>query len=533
MPQTRDELVGNRTSGNPTRTVSALLEESLQSTDSLLDSVLSGHHPTIGVSEIGVVSTVLEGVVQADGLPGVRSEELLLLANGTMGMAFNLDETQVGIILLGSSQGLRAGTEVSRTGRVVDVPVGTALLGRVVSGVGVPLDGLGPLPQGERWAVEQDAPSIMERAPVSVPLQTGIKVVDALVPIGRGQRQLILGDRHTGKTAVALDTIINQHDGDMVCVYCHIGQRADSVAKLVASLQEHDAMKYSVIVVAGGDDAPGLQYIAPYAATTIGEYFMQQGRDVLVVYDDLTSHARAYRELSLLLRRPPGREAFPGGIFYIHSRLLERSTNRKPELGGGSLTALAIIETEAESLSAYIPTNLISITDGQIYLSPKLFQRGILPAVDVGKSVSRVGGQAQLAAFRAITGELRLAYSQFEELEAFSRFGTRLEEDTRATLERGRRVREVLKQPQYAPLPVLEQVALLLSAGQGVFDRVPLTLMDAAENAVRRDAARELGEVGERIRTGAPLSDDDFEAINRLAGTAVTALMVSDDAGHD
>ena len=316
-----------------------------------------------------------------------------------------MDADEIGVVLLGDYWHLHAGDEVQRTGRVMDVPVGDGLLGRVIDPLGRPLDGAGPVASDRRLPVERPAPAIMDRAPVTVPLQTGLKVIDALIPVGRGQRELILGDRQTGKTAIAIDTILNQKDQNVLCVYCAIGQRASAVAKAVATLREKGAMEYTVIVVTEGNDPPGLAYIAPYAATSIAEYFMEAGRDVLIVYDDLTHHARAYRELSLLLRRPPGREAFPGDIFYIHSRLLERATHLRKELGGGSLTALPIIETEAQDISAYIPTNLISITDGQIYLSPSLFELGVLPAVDVGKSVSRVGGKAQRAAYRAVTGD--------------------------------------------------------------------------------------------------------------------------------
>jgi F-type H+-transporting ATPase subunit alpha len=353
----------------------------------------------------------------------------------------------------------------------------------------------------------------MDRAPVTVPLQTGLKVIDALIPVGRGQRELILGDRQTGKTAIAIDAILNQRDQNVLCVYCAIGQRASAVAKTVAILREKGAMDYTVIVVAEGNDPPGLAYIAPYAATSIAESFMEAGRDVLIVYDDLTSHARSYRELSLLLRRPPGREAFPGDIFYIHSRLLERATHLRKELGGGSLTALPIIETEAQDISAYIPTNLISITDGQIYLSPSLFELGVLPAVDVGKSVSRVGGEAQRPAFRAVAGDLKLAYAQFEELETFSRFGARLDEDTRKTIEHGRRIRACLKQPELAPVPVPAQIAVLLALGAKLFDRVPLDQMTDAEQALRDAAAEIPAEVRKRLDSADKLTDDDRKAI--------------------
>ncbi|MDP3072270.1 MAG: F0F1 ATP synthase subunit alpha, partial [Opitutaceae bacterium] len=350
--------------------------------------------PQLTPREVGTIINVSTGIARVSGLPSVGSEELLKFPGGVFGIAFNLDEEEIGVVLLGDYSQLHAGDEVEPTGRVMDVAVGDGLLGRVIDPLGRPLDAGGPVATNQRLPVERPAAPIMDRAPVTVPLQTGLKVVDALIPIGRGQRELILGDRRTGKTAIALDAILNQRDRNVVCVYCAIGQRASAVAKVVASLREKGAMDYTVVVVAEGNDAPGLSYVAPYAATSIAEHFMEAGRDVLIVYDDLTHHARAYRELSLLLRRPPGREAFPGDIFYIHSRLLERATHLNDERGGGSLTALPIIETEAQNISAYIPTNLISITDGQIYLSPSLFELGVLPAVDVGKSVSRVGGKA-------------------------------------------------------------------------------------------------------------------------------------------
>ena len=379
--------------------------------------------------------------------------------------------------------------------------VGEGLLGRVIDPLGRALDGNGPVAASERLPIERPAAAIMDRAPVTVPLQTGLKVIDALIPIGRGQRELILGDRRTGKTAIAIDTILNQRGRDVVCVYCAIGQRASAVAKAVAGLREKGAMDYTVVVVTEGNDPPGLAYIAPYAATSIAEHFMEAGRDVLIVYDDLTHHARAYRELSLLLRRPPGREAFPGDIFYIHSRLLERATHLRKELGGGSLTALPIIETEAQNISAYIPTNLISITDGQIYLSPSLFELGVLPAVDVGKSVSRVGGKAQLAAYRAVTGDLKLAYAQFEERETFSRFGARLDEEARKIIEHGRRIRACLEQPEFAPVPVVEQIAVLLALSAKLFDDVPLERMKEAEQALREAAAKIPAEICARFET--------------------------------
>lgn len=486
-----------------------------------LKQVLTAYKPELHIQEVGIVKFIGHDIARVDGLPGVESAEVVRFPGGLLGLVFNLDPEEVGIILLDKSEYLKAGCEVQRTGRVLNVPVGRAMLGRVVNPLGRPLDGRGPVRTTQRRPAERDAPAIMQRAPVTVPLQTGLKVVDALIPIGRGQRELILGDRQTGKSSIALDTILNQKHQDVICVYCAIGQRSSSVAKLIADLNYHQAMDYSLIVVATGDEPPGLQFIAPYAATTMAEYFMEQGNDVLIVYDDLTCHARAYRELSLLLRRPPGREAFPGDIFYIHSRLLERSTHLNAAHGGGSLTALPIVETEAQNMSAYIPTNLISITDGQIYLSPNLFQKGVLPAVDVGKSVSRVGGKTQLPAYQAVAGDLRLSYSQFEELEVFSRFGTRLDESTRQTLERGRRVREVLKQHQYVPQPVTEQIAILLAVTEGLLDNVPLEEMGTAESAIRTAVSTQLSEVNSRILAGENLSESDRQI---LVNTMKSAL---------
>ncbi len=415
----------------------------------------------------------------------------------------------------------------------MDVPVGDGLIGRIVNPLGRPLDGLGTVASDARLPTERPAPPIMDRAPVTVPLQTGIKVIDALIPIGRGQRELIVGDRQTGKTAIALDAILNQRDQDVVCVYCAIGQRASGVAKAVATLREKGAMEYTVVVVTEGNDPPGLAYIAPYAATSIAEHFMQQGRDVLIVYDDLTHHARAYRELSLLLRRPPGREAFPGDIFYIHARLLERATHLGPALGGGSLTALPIIETEAQDISAYIPTNLISITDGQIYLSPALFELGVLPAVDVGKSVSRVGGKAQRAAFRAVAGDLKLAYAQFEELETFARFGARLDEATRGIIDHGRRIRACLRQPESAPVSQAAQIAVLLALTAKLFDGIALDRMADAERCVREAVHDIPAEVRSRFDTARALSDEDRAAILRVARDALSRFQAEAKPGED
>jgi F-type H+-transporting ATPase subunit alpha len=412
----------------------------------------------------------------------------------------------------------------------MDVGVGEALLGRVIDPLGRPLDGRAAPATSKRLPIERPAPTIMDRAAVSVPLQTGLKVVDALVPVGRGQRELILGDRQTGKTAIALDAICNQKGRNVVCVYCAIGQRASAVAKTIATLAQKGALDHCVVVVAEGNDPPGLSYIAPYAATSIAESFMEAGRDVLIVYDDLTHHARAYRELSLLLRRPPGREAFPGDIFYIHSRLLERSTHLRQERGGGSLTALPIIETEAQDISAYIPTNLISITDGQIYLSPTLFELGALPAVDVAKSVSRVGGQAQHPAYRAVAGDLKLAYSQFEELETFARFGTHMDETTRAVIDHGRRIRACLKQPEFQPVTVPVQIAILLALGGKLFDQVPLEKMGEAERAVCDGAAKLAPELNARLEGKDKLSDADRKTVMDMARTALEPFQLKPEA---
>ena len=431
------------------------------------------------------------------------------------------------MILLGEDARLNVGDEVTRTGRVMDIPVGDALIGRIINPLGEPLDGGGPLHTPHRLPIERPAPAIMDRAEVNVPLQTGLKVLDALIPIGRGQRELILGDRQTGKTALAVDAILNQHDKQVLCIYCAIGQRAASVAGVVATLRQHKALAYTIVLVAEGNEAPGLKYIAPYAATSVAEYFMEQGRDVLIVYDDLTNHARAYRELSLLLRRPPGREAFPGDIFYIHSRLLERATHLSPALGGGSLTALPILETEAQNISAYIPTNLISITDGQIYLSPKLFEAGILPAVEVGRSVSRVGGKAQLPAYRATTGNLKLAYAQFEELENYARFGTRLDDHTQHVIDHGQRIRSWLKQPERHPMPVAEQLVVLLALTNGCFDHVPLAQMAAAEAALTQASPALPADLRHRLQGPNSLTAADQATLLALAQTVLAAFQAS------
>lgn len=504
----------------------ATLQKAVQQAFADIAERLQGFNPKLVLREVGTVASVFTGIARVHGLPGVGFEELLLFPGGLSGIAFNLDEDGIDVVLLGDHAHLHAGQEVQRTGRVMDVAVGDALLGRVIDPLGRPLDGGPPVATHMRLPIERPAAAIMDRAPVTEPLQTGLKVIDALIPIGRGQRELILGDRQTGKTAIAIDTIFNQRGKGVLCVYCAIGQRASAVAKAVANLRENGALAYTVVVVAEGNEAPGLAYIAPYAATSIGEYFMESGRDVLIVYDDLTHHARAYREISLLLRRPPGREAFPGDIFYIHSRMLERATHLNDARGGGSMTALPIIETEAQNISAYIPTNLISITDGQIVLSPTLFELGVLPAVDVGQSVSRVGGKAQRAAYRAVAGDLKLAYAQFEELETFARFGARLDDDTRQSIIHGKRIRACLGQLELSPVSVPAQIAILLALNAALFDSIALERMAAAQQAVE-DAANALPEdVGERLAHTGKLTDADREQVTAAARQALAPFLM-------
>lgn len=488
-----------------------MLREAVSEAFGVYNKVLADNVTEIRSVEIGTVETVSGGTALVRGLEGAKLDELIIFPDGLLGVATTLEEDYVGVILLGDQAKLRAGDEVKRSGRVIDIPVGEALLGRVVDAVGRPLDNKGNINATERRQIEREAYPIMDRKSVSVPLQTGVKAIDALIPIGRGQRELVLGDRQTGKTAICVDSIINQKDSGVISIYCAIGQRASAVAKVVADLEKHGVLDNSIVVVGAAEDSPGLQFMAPYAATAIGEYLMQQGKDVLIIYDDLTRQARAYRQMSLLLRRPPGREAYPGDIFYIHSRLLERSTRLLPEHGGGSITALPIIETQAQNISAYIPTNVISITDGQIYLSPTLFQKGMMPAIDAGKSVSRVGGNAQVPAYRSVAGDLRLSFAQYEELETFARFGTQLDEETARAITRGRRVREVLKQNAYEPLPVEEQIAVLLACTNGLFDEIDLEEVSKAEIIVRESMKITLADMTRKITDGDKLSDDNIK----------------------
>ncbi len=501
------------------------LDETIKTTFKQINDGVEGCAPTLSPKETGIVLSIASGIVKVSGLPGVGFEEQLTFPNDISGIAFNIDEEEIGVILLGEDAKLNVGDKVERTQRVMDVPVGDSLIGRVVNPLGFPLDGKEKINFKQRLPIERQAPAIMDRGPVTTPLQTGLKIIDALIPVGRGQRELILGDRQTGKTSVAIDAILNQKHKNVTCIYCAIGQRASSVAKVIARLTEQGAMDYTTVVVTEGNDPPGLLYIAPYAATSMAEYFMEQGRDVLIVYDDLTHHARAYRELSLLLRRPPGREAFPGDIFYIHSRLLERSTHLSKEKGGGSLTALPIIETEAQNISAYIPTNLISITDGQIYLSPKLFELGILPAIDVGKSVSRVGGKAQFPAYRSVAGNLKLAYAQFEELETFARFGTKLDEQTKKTIDHGKRIRECLKQSESQPLSVPEQIVVLLALTHNLLDTVSIDKIKECEAALCQSIEKLSTDLINRLLSNIPLSDGDRDEILKIAMKVVEPFL--------
>jgi F-type H+-transporting ATPase subunit alpha len=441
----------------------------------ILREQIGSFEADVDVAEVGAVLSVGDGIATVSGVERTMAGEMLEFPHGVFGIALNLNEDSVGAVLLGDYHEIREGDPVKRTGRIISVPVGDQMLGRVVNALGQPLDGKGPVVTEQMAPIERLAPGVVDRLPVKEPLQTGIKAIDAMIPIGRGQRELIIGDRQTGKTAVAVDTIINQRDADVVCIYCAIGQKQSTIAQIVKTLEEFDALRYSIVVAAGASDPAPMLYIAPYAACTIGEYFRDRGRHALVIYDDLSKHAQSYREISLLLRRPPGREAYPGDVFYLHSRLLERAAKLKAELGGGSLTALPIIETQAGDISAYIPTNVISITDGQIFLESDLFNQGIRPAINVGNSVSRVGGSAQVKAMRQVAGSLRLELAQYRELAAFAQFGSDLDKATQAQINRGARLTEVLKQGLYEPLPVGKQVLIIFAGTNGYLDELPVS----------------------------------------------------------
>jgi len=445
------------------------------STDNLINNLkkqISSINTKIEVSEVGTVIEIGDGIARMNGLENAQASEMLEFPGGTIGVALNLEEETVGAMLLGNYEHIKEGDSVKRTGRVLSIPVSDDMSSRVVDPLGNPLDGGGKINSDKYYPIEKIAPGVMTRQPVSEPVQTGIKAIDSMIPIGRGQRELIIGDRQTGKTAIAIDTIINQKGRNMICIYVAIGQKESKIAKIVSKLKETGAMEYTTVVMAGASDAAALSYLAPYSGVAIAEYFMDKQKDVLIVYDDLSKHAWAYREISLLLKRPPGREAYPGDVFYLHSRLLERACRRNKESGGGSITALPIIETQAGDVSAYIPTNVISITDGQIFLETDLFYKGIRPALNVGISVSRVGGDAQLKAMKKVAGKLKLAMAQFRELEAFAQFASDLDPETKKQLDLGMRINELLKQPQYSPVPVTSQVAIIYAVNNGYLDDV-------------------------------------------------------------
>ena len=469
----------------------------------------------VDVNETGKVISVADGVANVYGLKNVMAGEMVEFENGEKGMALNLEESSVGIVILGKTDGIKEGSSVKRLAKLLRVPVGDALIGRVVNSLGEPIDAKGPIEASETRFVEEKAKGIMARKSVHEPLQTGIKAIDALVPIGRGQRELIIGDRQTGKTTVAIDTIINQKGQDVICIYVAIGQKQSTVAQVVKKLEEYGAMEYTIVVNAGASDAAALQYLAPYAGVTMGEYFRDNSRHALIIYDDLSKHAVAYREMSLILRRPPGREAYPGDVFYLHSRLLERASKLNDKLGAGSLTALPIIETQAGDVSAYIPTNVISITDGQIFLESDLFNSGIRPAINVGLSVSRVGGAAQIKATKQVSGTLRLDLAQYRELQAFAQFASDLDESSRKQLERGQRMVEVLKQPPYSPLAVEKQVVIIFAGTKGYLDDIPTVAVTKFEAELYPYIEARYPEIFEQIRTKKALDKEIEELLHK------------------
>jgi F-type H+-transporting ATPase subunit alpha len=485
----------------------------------LLKQQILNFKPAPSQVDVGEVTEVGDGIALVSGLRGAMAGELLeFTKNGTLGMALNLNPDNVGIMIMGEYQDIEEGDLVRSTGRIASVPVGDALIGRVINAVGQPIDGKGPIETDHFRNVERIAPGVIRRQPVNTPVQTGITAIDALIPIGRGQRELIIGDRQTGKTAIAIDTIINQKGKDLICIYVAIGQKQSSVAQVVATLEKYGAMEHTVVVSASAADPAALQFLAPYAGCAIGEEFMEQGRDALIVYDDLTKHAQAYRQVALLLRRPPGREAFPGDVFYLHSRLLERAARMNDDYGGGSLTALPVIETQFGDVSAYIPTNVISITDGQIFVESDLFYAGIRPALNVGISVSRVGGSAQTRAMKKVAGRLKSELSQFRELAAFAQFGSDLDPVTQRQLDRGRRMQELLKQPQYQPVPLDKQVISIWAVNNGFVDKVPVPQVKAWEADMNAYLDASHPEAGQAIIRTKDLSDDTAEVL-RLALT--------------
>ena len=473
----------------------------------LIRDQLGNYSLDVDVAEVGTVVSVGDGIAHLHGIEGAMATEMLEFPHGVFGIALNLEEDSVGAVLLGEATEIKEGDTVKRTGRIISVPAGDEMVGRVVNSLGQPIDGKGPINTTQRSPIERIAPGVVDRQPVKEPLQTGIKAIDAMIPIGRGQRELIIGDRQTGKTAVAVDTIINQKGLDVICIYNAIGQKQSTIAQVVKTLEEEGALEYTIVVAASASDPAPLLYISPYSACTIGEFFRDSGRHALCIYDDLSKHAQAYREISLLLRRPPGREAYPGDVFYLHSRLLERAAKLRDELGGGSLTALPVIETQAGDLSAYIPTNVISITDGQIFLESDLFNQGIRPAINAGNSVSRVGGSAQVRAMRQVVGTLRLDLAQYRELQAFAQFGSDLDKATQDQLNRGRRLTEVLKQPQYRPLPVERQVLILFAGSKGHLDAVAEADVAAYEQELFQFMDARYGEIVARLVSEKKIDD--------------------------
>ncbi|QDU11023.1 F0F1 ATP synthase subunit alpha [Gimesia aquarii] len=488
---------------------------------SVIQKEIEDFRGEIETSEVGRVLEVGDGIARVYGLSSAMSGEMVEFSNGVRGQVFNLEENSVGIIIFGDYLSIAEGDEVRSTGNLLSIPVGDSLLGRVVDPLGNPLDGEGPIVATESRPLEVAAPGVAARQPVTQPLATGIKAIDAMTPVGRGQRELIIGDRKTGKTAIAIDTILNQKGKDVICVYVGCGQRSATIAGVVNQLQEHGAMDYTVVVSASASDPAPLQYIAPYAGAAIAEHYMYQGKHTLVVYDDLSKQAQAYRQLSLLMRRPPGREAYPGDVFYCHSRLLERSARLSDELGGGSMTALPIIETLEGEVSAYIPTNVISITDGQIYLEPDLFFAGIRPAINVGISVSRVGGNAQTKATKSVSGSLRLDLAAFRELEAFAQMGTELDKATQAQLDRGYRMVELLKQPQFQPMPMADQVVSLYAGTNGYFDTVPISQVQQAESEMLQFIRDQYPEITDKITETGKLEDDTIEQLKSVLTTFI------------
>ncbi len=483
----------------------------------VIRSQIKYYDNAIQQSETGTILSVGDGIARASGLTACMAGELLEFEDGSYGMAQNLEENMVSIVLFGTDENIGEGQTVKRTGKVVSVPVGDAMVGRVVNALGQPIDGAGPIETTEFRPVESPAPGICERQPVTEPLQTGIKAIDSMIPIGRGQRELIIGDRQTGKTSIATDTIINQRGKDVICIYVAIGQKASTVAKIVNTLKKHDAMDYSIVVSSTASDPASLQYIAPYAGTAMAEYFMHKGKDVLIVYDDLSKHAVAYRAISLLLERSPGREAYPGDVFYLHSRLLERSSHLSDKLGGGSITALPIIETQAGDVSAYIPTNVISITDGQIFLESNLFNAGMRPAVNVGLSVSRVGGAAQTKAMKKASGSIRIDLAQYREMEVFTQFASDLDDATKAQLQHGKALMELLKQPLSHPLSMHEQVLTLCMATDGVFDKIPTRQVKQYQKDILDFMDLKHPEIGKEIEQTKALSDELRQKIKDAA----------------